>query len=58
MISSQEKSSVGQVKLEDSNISPPISEATEIHKNGEFKNKRKDPSFEGLDKTSCQKLDL
>lgn len=58
MLSSQEKSSVGQVKLENSDISPPISEATEIHKNGEFENKRKDPSFEGLDKTSCQKLDL
>lgn len=58
MISSQEKNSVEQVKLEDSDIPPSISEASEIHKNGEFEKKRKGPSSEGLDKTSCQKLDL
>lgn len=58
MISSQDKSSVEQVKLEDSDFSPPISEVSEIHKNGKFENERKDPSSEGLDKTSCQKLDL
>lgn len=57
MISSQEKSSVEDVRLEDSDIPPPISEVSKIHKDGELEKERKDPSSEGLDKTSYRKLD-
>lgn len=58
MITSQENSSVEHVRLEDSDIPPPISEVSKIHKDGELEKERKGPSSEGLDKTSYQKLDL
>jgi len=59
VISSQEKSNLEQCgKLENSGISPPIIGVYEIHKNKELEKKIKDPSSEGLDKISSQKLDL
>lgn len=57
MITSQEKSSVEHVRLEDSDI-PPISKVSKIHKDGELEKERKGPSSKGLEKTSYQNLDL